>query len=113
MHTYKITEIQHSNYWERLHEFKLYCLQRRRECYIIIYIWKITQHIVRNIDGTMADKIKTRKHPRHGTQRVIQYPTIRNLAQSLLGNAKIVFGPRLFNSLQKYLRDVESVKTEI
>ena len=29
--TYKITEIQHLNYWERLHELKLYTLQRRRE----------------------------------------------------------------------------------
>ena len=28
--TYKITEVQHLNYWERLHELKLYCLKRRR-----------------------------------------------------------------------------------
>ena len=43
--TYKITEVQHLNYWERLQELKLYSLQRRRERYIIIYIWKITQHM--------------------------------------------------------------------
>ena len=36
--TYKITEVQHLNYWERLHELKLYPLQRGRERYIIIYI---------------------------------------------------------------------------
>ena len=29
--TYKITEVQHLNYWERLLELKLYSLQRRRE----------------------------------------------------------------------------------
>ena len=34
--TYKITEVQHLNNWERLHELKLYSLQRRRERYIII-----------------------------------------------------------------------------
>ena len=56
------------NYWERLHELKLYSLQRCRERYIIIYIWKITQHMVPNIDGTMGHKIKDRKHPRHGIQ---------------------------------------------
>ena len=50
--TYKITEVQHLNYWERLHKLKLYSLQRCREHYIIIYIWKITQHMVPNIDGT-------------------------------------------------------------
>ena len=73
--TYKITEVQHLNYWERLHELKLYSLQRRRERYIIIHIWKITQHMVPNIDGTIiGHTIKTRKHPRHGTQCVIQYP---------------------------------------
>ena len=110
--TYKIPEVQHLNYWERLHKLKLYSLQRRRERYIIIYIWKITQHMVPNIDDTIGHTIKNRKHPRHGTQCVIQYPTNRNPAQSLQENAITVFGPRLYNSLPKYLRDIESVKTE-
>ena len=44
--TYKIRDEQHLNYWERLHELKLYSFQRRSERYIIIYIWKITQHMV-------------------------------------------------------------------
>ena len=43
---------------------------------------------------------------------LIQYPTNRNPAQSLQENAITVFGPRLYNSLPKYLRDIESVKTE-
>ena len=55
---------------------------------------------------------KNRKHPRHGTQCVIQYPTNRNPAESFQENAITVFGPRLNNSLPKYLRDIESVKTE-
>ena len=37
--TYKITEVQHLNYWEILHELKLYFIQRRRERYIIMYIY--------------------------------------------------------------------------
>ena len=48
--------------------------------------------MVPNIDGTMGHKIKTRKHPRHGSQWVIQYPTNRNPAQSLQVNALTVFG---------------------
>ena len=99
--TYKITELQHLNYWERLHELKLYSLQRRRERYVIMYISKITQHMVPNIDGTIGHTVKTRKHPRHGRQCVIQYPTNRNLAQSLQENAITVFEPRLYNSLRK------------
>ena len=100
------------NNWERLHEHKLCSLQKRRERYIIMYFWKITQHMVPNIDDTMGHKIKTRKHPWHRTQYVIQYPTNRNPAQSLQKNAITVFVPRLNNSLPKYLRDIESVKTE-
>ena len=60
----------------------------------------------------IGHKMKTSKHPRHGTQCVIQYPTNRNPEQSLHENAIIVFGLRLYNSLPKYLRDIESVKTE-
>ena len=68
--TYKITEVQHLNYWERLHELKLYSLKRRRERFIIIYIWKIAQYMVPNVDGTIGHTIKIRKYPRHGTQFV-------------------------------------------
>ena len=87
-------------------------LQRRRERFTIIYIYKITQHMVPNISGTIGHTIKTRKHPRHRTQCVIQYPTNRNPAQSLQEDAITVFGPRLYNSLPKYLWDIENVKTE-
>ena len=68
--------------------------------------------MVPNIEGAMGRKIKTRKYPRRGTQCVIQYPTNRNPAQSLQENAITVLGPRLYNSLPKYLRDIETVKTE-
>ena len=36
----------------------------------------------------------------------------QNPAQSLQENAMTVFWPRLYNSLPKYLRDIDSVKTE-
>ena len=38
MFTYKITEVKHLNYCERLQELKLNTIQRRRERYIIIYV---------------------------------------------------------------------------
>ena len=54
----------------------------------------------------------TRHRPRHGTQFVIEYPTNRNTEQFLQENEITVFWPRLYNSLPKYLRAIESVKTE-
>ena len=68
--------------------------------------------MVPNTGGTMGHKIKTRKHPRLGTQYVIKYPTNRKPEQSLQENAITLFWPRLYNSLPKYLIDIESVKTE-
>ena len=68
--------------------------------------------MVPNIYGTMGHKIKSRKHPSHGTQCDIQYNTNRNPAQSLQKNAITVFRPWLYNSVPIYLRDIESVKTE-
>ena len=38
--------------------------------------------------------------------------TETHAAQSLQENAITVFGPRLYNSLPKYQRDIESIKTE-
>ena len=38
--TYNITEVQHLNYREILHELKLCSLHRLCECYIIIYIFR-------------------------------------------------------------------------
>ena len=39
--TSKITSLQDCDYWERLKRLNLMSLQRRRERYIIIYVWKI------------------------------------------------------------------------
>ena len=59
----------------------------------------------------MKHKMKTRNHPRLGTQCVTEYTTNRNPAQSIQENAITVLGPHLHNS-PKYLRYKESVKTE-
>ena len=40
-----------NNNWDRLSHLKLYSLQRRRERYAIIYVWKILEGHVPNISG--------------------------------------------------------------
>ena len=40
-----------NNYWDRLSHLKLYSLQRRRERYAIIYVWKILEGHVPKIFG--------------------------------------------------------------
>ncbi|XP_076058789.1 uncharacterized protein LOC143035751 [Oratosquilla oratoria] len=46
--TNKIHGLQELNYWERLKELQLFSLQRRRERYIIIYVWKVLEKKVPN-----------------------------------------------------------------
>ena len=58
----KINNTKGLNYWECLKSTKLYSLQRRRERYRIIYIWKILEKIVPNINNS----ITSYNHIRHG-----------------------------------------------
>ena len=56
-------------------------------------------HLSTTLKPAMGHKIKIRNDQRHGTQRVIEYPTNRNPAQSIQENAITVFGPRLIVQL--------------
>ena len=40
----KIQGIQHLSYWEQLKETSLYSLERRRERYQVIYLWRILEY---------------------------------------------------------------------
>ena len=46
--TSRITEVQHLPYWERLKHLNLMSLQRRRERYIIIHLYKILKNLAPN-----------------------------------------------------------------
>ena len=47
--TAKIDGMQNLDYWERLKALNLYSLERRRERYTIIYVWKILEGLVHNL----------------------------------------------------------------
>jgi len=54
--TAKISGVQHLNYWERLKALKVMSLQRRRERYIILQMWKILHDLIPNdLNITFAD----------------------------------------------------------
>ena len=46
--TRRISGLQNINYWERLFKLKLLSLQRRRERYMIIHVWKILNNLAPN-----------------------------------------------------------------
>ena len=55
--------IQNLNYWEKLRSLRLYSQERRRERYMIIFVWKISQQMVSgySIPFTSSDSRTGRK----------------------------------------------------
>ena len=105
----KIRSSKREDYWQRLKTYHLYSLERRRERYRIIYVWKILEGGVPNLSG--RSKITHRTSLRHG--RVCCIPAVAsgatNRLQRLREGSFCVNGPLLFNALPSYLRNMTGV----
>ena len=103
--TSRISGLQHLNYWERLARLKLMSLQRRRERYIILMMWKILHNIVPNcchIDFKMTS--------RHGAIAVIP-PLAKSSSssnQTLYDQSFAVQGPKLWNKVPNSVKAAQS-----
>ena len=106
--TRKIHSLKRGDYWERLDSYNLYSLQRRRERYRILYVWKILQNIVPNVG---ENGIKSRSSIRHGRFCLVPKPisTASAEVQQLKEGSFCVNGVKLFNSLPKSLRNLKDV----
>jgi hypothetical protein len=98
--TAKISGVQHLNYWERLKALKVMSLQRRRERYIILQMWKILHNLTPNdLNITFAAP------SRLGLQAIV--PSINKTSkqrhQSIYDNSFAILGPRLWNALPSSL----------
>ena len=94
--TSRIGGLNDMNYWERLAHLNLMSLQRRRERYTILMMWKILHKVVPN-----CCKIKFIETLRHGTKAVIpslsKCSSTRN--QTLYDSSFAVRGPKLWNKV--------------
>ena len=97
--TSKIPEVKDMNYWLRLKNLKMNSVQRRIERYKIIYVWKTLENIVPDNGVTLAPEDE-----RKG--RTCKIATLKPKERTKRDESFQVSGPRLFNSLPKYLRDV-------
>ena len=97
--TSKIWGFQHLDYWQRLKALDIMSLQRRRERYIIIHMWKILNGACPNDVG-----IRFCAPSRLGTKAAVpslsKASTQRNKA--LCDSSFAVMGPRLWNIIPKY-----------
>jgi hypothetical protein len=113
--TRKIKLDEKLDYWDRLSHLKMYSLQRRRERYRIIYIWKILEGLVPNISHGGDGGIKKLHTARNGRTSII--PTLHRTTPAKVlklreGSLKY-HGSQLFNALPKDIRDLSNCSVEV
>ena len=110
--TSKIATVRHLDYWDRLKALNLYSLQRRRERYQLIYMWKIINSKVPNDCG-----INIRSHIRRGI--IVEVPSVPSSVakiNSAFDNFFKVKVAKTWNCLPKCVNTktcLESFKSEL
>jgi len=102
--TSKIVSLRGLTYWERLQKLRLMSVQRRRERYILIHMWKI-------YTGTAPNDLNIQFHinDRTGPKCIVpKISTQSSKINTLRFNFFASMGPRLFNSLPKAVTDCSS-----
>ena len=106
--TSRVGGLQHLNYWERLKQLNLMSLQRRRERYIILMMWKILHQAVPN-----CCDIKFKDTSRNGAVAIIpplsKSSSLKN--QTLYDMSFAVQGPKLWNKVPQSIKVAETFDT--
>ena len=90
-------------YHERLESLGLYYLQRRRERYCIIYIWKIIEGLAPNFSNHITSTFSGRR----GRSCVISHVNVGRVDIPAYNSVRW-YSIRLFNSLPMHLRSISS-----
>ena len=86
--TRRFAGLQNLNYRQRLSKIKLLSLQRRRERYMIIHVWKISSQ---NAPNDVNMRYGLRYHPSQGLLLKQQLDCMMNPLQSMLVNCGIYY----------------------
>ena len=89
-------------YWARLKELRLYSLQRRRERYLIIYVFKILSSTVPNCGLSFQESERT--GIRAMTKISSRHTRAPNYVKTIRSNSFPVVSSNLFNVLPAALR---------
>jgi len=105
----RIEDIEHLTYPEQLKKLKFYSLEKRRERYLIIYLWKMMENLVpKCID------LKQRNGGRNG--RSFRLPLLCRTASTSLKTIRddsfFVQSVKLFNSFPRNIRDLKGCSVE-
>ena len=85
-------------------------MERRRERYMILYVWSILEGIVPNLDQSQR-KVRYKVHIRHGRKCIV--PIVKRSAfREIIASTLPVHGVKLFNALPKRIRDMKDCSKE-
>ena len=103
--TSKMMSISHLNYWDRLKHLNLMSLQRRRERFQVIYIWKINNKKVPNFCIIVWRDITRRGN----TIRIPELPSTVAKINSTFDCSFRVKACKIWNCLPKYVKEPTSM----
>ena len=92
------------DYWERLKKLQVYSQERRREWYMVIFLWNISQDLVKGYDASFSSAERRGRTVVPSTVVRTSPAAVRRARESSLG----VKGEKLFNLLPAALRNLNS-----
>ena len=111
--TARIAGVQSTHYWDRLKELSLMSLQRRRERYIILHMWKI-------LHGKTSNDVNIQFVSRPRLGNLAKVPSAKRSStaanMSVYDKSFAVMGPKLWNTMPYHMNiisDHEHFKTQL
>ena len=105
--TSKISGLEQYNYWERLQKLDLFSLQRRRERYDLIHMWKLQNKIIQDDLG-----LSFYHTSRHGWKcRQKPLPSKRGKLATIKENSFSNRAAALYNTLPKYVKEANTTNS--
>ena len=101
------------NYWQRLEVLNMFSLERRRERFLMTYVWRMVNGLSPEIKESQGSELRVMYGERKGKR--CELPRIDRRAQlavpTQLESSLPVQGVRLFNSLPRELKEFEGSPT--
>ena len=103
-------QVSKLNYWEKLEIFKLSSQERRRERYMVIFLWKISQGLVNGYNIEFSS-VYGRRGRTVVPRQIIQSSSslVKKAREASIG----VKGAKIFNLLPAYIRNIDSTDVKV
>ena len=106
--TSKIAGLKDLHYWDRLKELSLMSLQRRRERYIAIHMWKILHGTTSN--DLQIEFLYTKRHgPKAKVQPLQSSKKLKH--RTLHENSFKIMGPRIWNCIPSQICELDCLES--